>query len=53
VESALVTTLFVVSCVGSSTCGLESCLEVALVGPFLVGLASQMVAVEKTVGFVK
>jgi hypothetical protein len=30
VESALVTTLFVVSSVGSSTCGLESSSEVAL-----------------------
>jgi hypothetical protein len=39
VESAMVTTLYVVSSVGLSTCGLESSLEVALVGPFLVGSA--------------
>jgi hypothetical protein len=44
---------FVVSSVGSLTCGLELSLEVVLVGPFLVGLASLVVAVEKTVGFVK
>jgi hypothetical protein len=36
----MVMPLFVVSSVGSSTCGLELSLEVALVGPFLVGSAS-------------
>jgi hypothetical protein len=36
----MVTTLFVVSSVGSSRCGLESSLEDALDGSFLVGSAS-------------